>query len=236
MGKEITMNKRIKSIFAVYAIVLVAFCVLYFVIPFPKSGAAWAAFAFAVVSIIGGCGISWYAFKNEGLKSKIYGFPMFRIGFAYTIIQMLFGLIIMIAGSFVTVPVWIPVAVSVVILALTGIGLIGTDNARDIITEQQMATQAAVKQMKMFRLDMQYIVDTCTDPELKKPLEKLADSFRYSDPVSNDELTEIEANLQSQVKNLAALVNTDKEAAQTKITEVSNLLADRNRRCKELKS
>ena len=229
------MSKKIKSIFAVYAIVLAAFCVLYFVIPFPKSGAAWAMFAFSLVAIIGGCGISWYAFKNEGLKSKIYGFPMFKIGFAYTSIQMIFGLAIMIAGSFVEIPVWIPVVVSVIILALTGIGIIGTDNARDIITEQQAQTQASVKQMKMFRLDMQYIVDSCTDAELKKPLEKLADNFKYSDPVSSDELVEIEANLQSQVKKLAALVSTDKEAAKAQITEVSNLLADRNRRCKELK-
>lgn len=230
------MSKKDKSILAVYAIVLVAFCVLYFVIPFPKSGAAWVMFAFTIVAIGVGYGISWYAFKNEGLKSKIYGFPMFRIGFVYTLVQLIFGLIIMIVGSFVTVPIWIPVAVSVVIMALTGIGIIGTDNARDIITEQQVRTQESVKQMKTFRLDMQYIVDSCTDPELKKPLEKLADSFKYSDPVSSGELAGIEENLQTQVKKLAALVTTDKEAAKAQITEVSNLLADRNRRCKELKS
>ena len=88
----------------------------------------------------------------------------------------------------------------------------------------------------MFRLDMQYIVDSCTDPELKKPLEKLADSFKYSDPVSSDDLAGVEENLQTQVKKLAALVNTDKDAARMQITEVFNLLADRNRQCKELKS
>lgn len=230
------MSKKIKSIFAVYAIVLVAFCILFFVIPFPKSGAAWVMFAFSIIAIIGGCGISWYAFKNEGLKSKIYGFPMFKIGFAYTIVQLIFGLIIMIAGSFVEIPTWIPVAVSVVIMALAGIGIIGTDNARDYIIQQQAATQASVKQMKTFRLDMQYIVDSCADPELKKPLEKLADSFKYSDPVSSDDLAGVEENLKTQVKKLAALINTDKDAAKTQITNVSNLLADRNRRCKELKS
>ena len=229
------MNKKMTSIFAVYAIVFVAFCVLFFVIPFPKSGAAWVVFSFSIIAIIGGCGISWYAFKNEGLKSKIYGFPIFKIGFTYTIFQLIFGVIIMVIGSFVEIPIWIPVAVSVVALAMAGIGIIGTDNVRDYITEQQVRTQASVKQMKTFRLDMQYIVDSCTDPELKKPLEKLADNFRYSDPVSSDALAGIEENLQTQVNMLAAMVSTNKEAAKAQIATVSNLLADRNRRCKELK-
>lgn len=229
------MNKKIKSMILIYAIIFIAECVLFLAIPFPKSGAAWLEFVFTLVSICGGCGISWYAFKNEGLKSKIYGFPVFRIGFFYMIVQLIVGWIIAIVGCFVSVPIWVALVASVIIIAVFGIGAIGTDNARDIITEQQEQTRASVKQMKMFRLDIQYIVDICTDNELKKPLEKLAESFKYSDPVTSEELSGIEENLQSQVKALAALVNTDKELAKKKIDEVSVLLADRNRRCKELK-
>lgn len=229
------MSKKMASLLAVYAIVLTTFCMMYFVIPFPKSGAAWVMFAFSIIAIIGGCGISWYAFKNEGLRSKIYGFPVFRVGFIYTMTQLICSIIIMYVGIHMTVPTWIAVAVSIVLLAFAGIGTIYTDNVRDYITGRYSATQTSVKQMKMFHLDMQYIVNSCSDPELKKPLEKLADDFRYSDPVSSNALSEIEENLQTQVKKLATLVNTDKEAAKAQITEVSNLLADRNRWCKELK-
>lgn len=229
------MNKRIKSMILIYAIIFIAECVLFLAIPFPKTGAAWVEFAFTLISVCVGCGISWHAFKNEGLKSKIYGFPMFRIGFIYMIVQLIVGWIIAIVGCFTIVPIWVALVASVIILAFSLISVIGTDNARDIITEQQEQTRASVKQMKMFRLDIQYIVDICADNELKKPLEKLAESFKYSDPVTSDELSGIEENLQSQVKALSALVNTDKELAKKKIDEVSLLLADRNRRCKELK-
>lgn len=229
------MNKRIKSMILIYAIIFIAECVLFLAIPFPKTGAAWVEFAFTLIAICAGCGISWHAFKNEGLKNKIYGFPMFRIGFIYMIVQLIVGWIIAIIGCFTIVPIWIALVASVVILAFSLIGVIGTDNARDIITEQQEQTRASVKQMKRFRLDIQYIVDICADKELKKPLEKLAESFKYSDPVTNEELSGIENNLQREVKNLAALVNTDTEQARKKVEEVSVLLADRNRRCKELK-
>lgn len=229
------MNKKMTSIILVYIILFIAFCTLFLVIPFPKSAAAWVEFVFTLIAICAGGGISWYSFKNKELKSKIYGFPIFRVGFVYMIVQLIVGCVIVIVGCFTEVPIWIAIAVSVIILAIAGIGLIGTDNARDIITEQQAQTQASVKQMKMFRLDMQYIADICADAELKKSLEKLADDFRYSDPVTYEEISGVEENLRSQVKELSTLVNSDKELAKKKIDEISVILADRNRRCKELK-
>lgn len=229
------MNKKIKSLTAVYAIVFIAYCILFFVIPFQKTAAAWVTFVFTVISICGGCGIAIYAFSGEGLKSKIYGFPIFKIGFSYTAAQLAFSAAVMISGFFAAIPLWVSLAVSVVILALTTIGVIGADNARDIISEQEARTRNSTGKMKTFRLDMRYIVDSCGDAELKKPLEKLADSFKYADPVSNEALSDIEDNLRLQVKTLAGLVNTDAQAAAAKIDEISVILADRNRRCKELK-
>lgn len=227
------MNKKMRFLIAVYAIILIAFCVLYLVVPFPKSGAYWIEFAFSVIAICAGCGVSYYALKNDGLK--VYGFPMLNIGFGYTAVQLVFGFVIAIVGFFANVPIWITVVVSVLILALSAIGFIGTDNARDIVEEQEVRDETATKAMKTFRLDTQYIADLCSDAELKKQLEKLAEKFKYSDPVSSDELSDIEDNLRREVKNLAALVNTDNEQAAKKIGEVEMLLADRNRRCKELK-
>lgn len=228
-------NKKTKSLLAVYAIILVMFCVLYLVVPFPKTGAYWVEFVFSLIAVIGGCGISWYAFNNDGIKSKIYGFPVFNLGFAYMAVQLVFGIVIAAVGFAVNVPVWITVVVSALMLGLAAIGIIGADNARDIIEEQENRDEIATKAMKTFRLDIQYIVDLCDDIELKKSLEKLAEQFKYSDPVSSDELTDIEDNLQREVKNLAALVNSDGELAAKKISEIEVLLADRNRRCKEMK-
>ncbi|MBD5129243.1 MAG: SLC45 family MFS transporter [Ruminococcaceae bacterium] len=229
------MNKKMTSLVAVYAIVLVTFCILYLVIPFPKTGAYWIEFVFSIIAVCAGCGIGWYSLKNDGLKSKVYGFPILNIGIAYMAVQLIFAVVIAIVGFFAAVPLWVSIVFSVLILAISAIGFIGADNARDIIEEQESCDEIATKAMKMFRLDTQYIVDLCDDSELKKSLEKLAEQFKYSDPVSSDELADIEENLQSEVKNLAALVNSDRELAAKKISDIMVLLADRNRRCKELK-
>ena len=230
------MNKRTKSSFLVYAIILGVYLVIFLAIPFPKTATTWVCFAFTIVAIIASAGITYYAFsKSDELRSKVYGFPIFRLGLIYCVVQLITGAIICVIGIFIYVPDWIAVVVSVLILALSAIGVIAVDNTSDIITEQEKQTTTSIKKMNSFKLDIQYIVDSCTDDELKKQLQKLSEKFKYSDPVSCDELVDVESQLNLEVKALEALVNSDVPSAKIKAQSVEKLLADRNRRCKEYK-
>lgn len=229
-------DKKTLSILIVFAMILVMFNVVFFAVPFPKTGAAWVEYAFSMLAIIGGAGITYYAFGKGGdLRSKVYGFPVFRMGYIYAAVQLIFGLAVCIVGFFAEVPVWIPLVVSVIILGLSAIGVIAADSARDVIEAQEEQVRAATKTMQTFRLDMQYIADSCKDEALKKKLNSLSEKFRYSDPVSCDELKEQEERLRSEVSELEALVNADTEKAAALAEKIELHLADRNRRCKELK-
>lgn len=229
------MDKKTKSFLMVGLITLILYCILYLLIPFPKTAAYWIEFAFSLIAIAGGFAISQYAVKNDGVKSKFYGFPLLKIGTMYMAIQLILSFIIAVSGFFADVPVWIAVVLSAIILGVSAIGTISIDTARNIIEEQERHDEAVTKIMRTFRLDIQYIVDSCSDTELKKSLEKLAEKFRYSDPVSNEALADVEEKLQQEVKALEETVNKDKELAKKKIDKVTILLADRNRRCKEFK-
>ena len=229
-------DKKTLSFLIVFAIIFVMYNVIFFAVPFPKTGAAWVEYVFSLLAIVGGAGITYYAFGKGGeLKSKVYGFPIFRMGFIYAIVQLILGLVICIIGFFADVPVWIPLVVSVLILGLSAIGVIAADNTRDVIEEQEEQVARATKPMQTFRLDMQYIADSCKDETLKKKLNSLSEKFRYSDPVSCDELKEQEERLRTEVSELEALVNTDTEKAAELAEKIELHLADRNRRCKELK-
>lgn len=229
-------DKKTLSFLIVFAVILVMYNVVFFAVPFPKTGAAWAEYAFSMLAIIGGAGISYYAFSKGGnLKSKVYGFPVFRMGYIYAAVQLIFGIAICIIGFFADVPMWIPLVVSVIILGLSAIGVIAADSARDVIEAQEEQVRTATKPMQTFRLDMQYIADSCKDERLKIKLNSLSEKFRYSDPVSCDELKEQEEKLRSEVSELEALVNADTEKAAELAEKAELHLADRNRRCKELK-
>ena len=229
------MDKKTKSFFAVGAIVLVLYCVLYLLIPFTQTAAYWIEFAFSLIAIVGGFTICQYALKNEGIKSKFYGFPMLRVGAMYMTIQLILSFVIAVIGFFADIPAWIPIILSVIILGVSAIGAIGIETARDIVEEQEHHDEVVTKTMRTFRVDTRYIVDMCSDHELKRDLEKLAERFKYSDPVSNEALVEVEERLKQEVKALEEAVRTDKELAKKKVDEVTVLLANRNRKCKEFK-
>ena len=91
------------------------------------------------------------------------------------------------------------------------------------------------KTVTYFKLNMESVMDFCEDQELRKKLVNLSEKFRYSDPVSCDELEEIEQKITDEIDTLKTLVGTDVDEAAKKITYIENLLADRNRRCKALK-
>ena len=130
------LSKRQQSVVIVYAIATVVFVVLTLAIPFPKPAASWMMFAFTIVSFAGGCGITLFAFsKSAELKSKFYGYPVFRIGFLYTAIQLALAVLVYIVGGFVDVPYWVGLALSVLLMGLAAIGVITTDTARDFVEE-----------------------------------------------------------------------------------------------------
>lgn len=230
------MNKKTISFFAGGIITLMLYCVLYLLIPFPKTAAYWIEFVFSLIAIGGGCVISRYALQNDGIKSKFYGFPLLKIGMLYTLIQVILSFIIALVGFAVEIPLWIPTILSVVILGCSAIGIIGMDNARDIIEEQERHDETVTRTMRTFRLDIRYIVDSCGDTELKKSLDKLAEKFKYSDPVSCDELIDDEEKLQQEIQALGKLINSDKALIEKKISDITALLANRNRKCKEFKN
>ena len=233
----IELNKKAKSAIAVFAIIAFVYAFCFIIIPFPKNAASWISFVFTLISVIAGLGIFTYAFKNgDSLVSKIYGFPIFRIGYLYIAAQFIVGVLICLVAAFVAVPYWVALVLSIILLGLASIGVIATDNTRDIIEEIEEETERVTKATKIFNLDIQAIVDLCTEESVKKELVKLAEAIKYSDPVSSEATEDAENTLFEEISILRELIEVnDTEKSLTQITKVTNLLNERNRICKAFK-
>lgn len=228
------MNKKNKSIIAVYGILALIYLIAFVIIPFPKNAASWISFVFTLISFVLSLGVSLYVFGKDGeMTSNFYGFPIFKIAYMYPLVQFAVGVIICLIAAFVAVPYWIALILSLVILGASAIGVIATDNARDIIEENEAEVERVTKATKMFNLNISSVLDLCTEPSVKKELEKLAEKFRFSDPVSSDATEEIESTIMEKLENLKINItasSSDENIA--KINELKNLLAERNRICK----
>lgn len=229
-------SKKKNSLYIVFGIVAIVYMVSFCVIPFKKRAASWVAFVFGIIAIVGACAIVSYALsKGSELKSKVYGFPIISLGYSFFVAQLALVIIVSVAAAFVPTPVWIPLVISVLLIGLVSIGVIATENARDIIEAQDQNIINTTKQTTLFRLDVDSLLDGCIDADVRKKLEKLAEEFKYSDPVSSDELEGIEQEISNELDDLRVVLSVNEDESKQRIDRIMNLLADRNRRCKAMK-
>lgn len=231
------LNSKAKSVIMVYAIFFVVYVLAFLVIPFKKIAASWISFAFTIIAIVAGLFIFNVAFNTKkAIVSKIYGYPIFRVGVIYTVAQLILGILICATAAFVTVPYWVALILSVILFGATAIGVIITDNTRDMVEQVDDETKSETKNITFFQINISGIVDCCEDVALKAELQKLNDAFRFSDPVSNKFTSDIEEKINSMLSKLKISVEDNNAVEVTDyIKKITNALAERNRICKATK-
>lgn len=221
------MKKKVMA-YSVLGIVFALFNVLAFVIPTEKTATFWIAYAFSVVAFGLQIGIWKLAFNGtDTIKSKFLGIPLISVGFRYLVVQVIVFAIFMI---FPTLPAWIPVVVCSAILGVAAICLIGTETGREEINRIEQKVEQKVFYIKSLQADVELLAEAESDPEIKAELTILAEKIRFSDPMSNNALAEIESEIAYKVKELKTAEN--KLAI---IAAASALVAERNKKAKILK-
>lgn len=225
-------NKNGIRMWIVLAVVLAVYNVLAFAIPFQKNAVFVMSYLFSMIAILAQIYVIRTAFlKGKDVKSKFYGFPIAKLGVFYLAAQLILGFVFM-ALSFL-VPVWLPLILYVILLGAAAVGMIAAEAARDKVTQLETQLVKDTSRMRRMQAKSRELADGSSTPETKKVLTQLAEEFRYSDPVSDDTLTEIEVKLEDCLERLsqaAARQNTAQVLAL--VQETGKALAERNRLCK----
>ena len=215
----------------IIAIALVVFSVIAFAIPFAHTTAFWVAYGFGALAVL----FQLYIFKashagDGDAKSRFYGFPIARLGVYYLAAQLIVSVIEMALAR--VIPTGVAVAINVLLLALAVVGCITVDGMRDEIIRQDGALKRNVGNMRELQSLSSALVGQCGDEALKPMLQKLADEFRYSDPVSSEKTLELEEDMKVQLGDIQqALVEGDTDGAKKLCGKLMGSLAERNRVC-----
>jgi len=223
----------------VLVLILVIFNILYFVIPYPhpSAGLWWLVYAFEMVSHLSLGFVAYDAFSHQGIKSKVYGWPVFKVGLTYAIIQTIVTLIVTIlegvlsAFSKVDVPLWIPAVLGGVLLILAIIGYIGTSEAKDYAEQAEAGNSsrpADTSFIKDLRINFQTLLGSISDEELKKKASAVEEKIRYCDPTSSPSLAEIEEEINRDYVELRdAVSKKDTQGSYDGLDRLSRLLDER---------
>lgn len=210
--------------------VFAAFCVLAFAIPFVKNAVFWLAFVFGAAAIA----VQLYSFpkafgSDESVKSKFYGFPIVNLTVIYLAAQLVLSLLFMALAKWI--PAWAEIVVCTLLLLAALVGFVTADAMREEVEQQDVKIKKEVGNMRTLQSRMRTLA--AMDSGASAQLAKLAEEFRFSDPVSSAATEELEFELTVAVDDIQQAVSDGDDAATIELCRRCSItLAERNRVCR----
>ena len=233
------MKKSISVYSIIWAICLAVFNVIVFVTPnkigevSKFSGSFWVGYIFITVAFVGQLICAFFAFKAKNLKKFFYNIPLISISYGGLVAMLIVGSI------FMTIPVlpeWIAIIICVIIFAFNAIAIIKATAAADIVSgiDEKIKTQTFF--IKSISGDAQSLVGAAKTEALRAEAKKVYEEIRYSDPMANDALAELDNQIERQFNSFSDAVNSeDLEVATELASSLIEMINRRNQKCKLLK-
>lgn len=220
------MKKNSTKGYVILGILFTLVSIIAFAVPTLKTATFWIAYVFTAAAFAAQIIIWRTALGKEALKSKFLGFPVVHIGIVYAIIQTVAFAVFLFAP---TLPVWSAIVVCSIIAGVSAVCMISADAGRNEIERVEAEVQEKVFFIRELQADIELIATTETDADTKA-LIRLAEKIRFSDPMSNEQLMDLENKISTKVLKLKTATNKVEI-----ITELTLLLDERNKKCKILK-
>lgn len=221
------MKKNSTKGYVILGILFTLVSIIAFAVPTLKTATFWIAYVFTAAAFAAQIIIWRTALGKEALKSKFLGFPVVHIGIVYAIIQTVAFAVFLFAP---TLPVWSAIVVCSIIAGVSAVCMISTDAGLNEIERVEAEVQEKVFFIRELQADIELIATTETDADTKAELTRLAEKISFSDPMSNEQLMDLENKISTKVLKLKTATNKVEI-----ITELTLLLDERNKKCKILK-
>lgn len=222
------MKKNSAKGYVILGILFALVSIIAFAVPTAKTATFWIAYVFTAAAFAVQIGIWKSALgKEENLKSKFLGFPVVHIGVVYAVIQVIAFAVFMFVP---TLPAWSAIVVCSAIAGVSAVCMISADAGRNEIERVEAKVQKKVFYIRERQADIELLADNESDAAVKTALTQLAEKIRFSDPMSNEQLADLENKISTKVAELKTVSNKVEI-----ITELNSLLDERNKKCKILK-
>lgn len=166
------------------------------------------------------------ALNQKKLSGTFYRLPLIRLSYVCIVVTTIVAVIAMLAF----VPSWIPLALALLILAIYAFAILKAGAAAALVEGVDKKVETSTRSMKALYAAVAACADRCADPELKKPVQKLADALRYADPVSSEATREAENTLRMYLIDLESAVDSSNaDKVKSACAAMTSALADRNR-------
>ena len=232
------MKKGIKFYLPCWAIALAVFNVITFAVPNTVNVnkftlAFWISYAFITLMFIAQLVCSIVFFKQDNNDKKFLNIPIISLSYTALIVSIIVGAVAMVVPF---IPYWVGIILDVLIVAFYAIAIISSKAAADTIENIDKKVKTQTFFIKSLTVDAESLLNQSKSDETKAIAKKVYEAIRYSDPMSNEALSPVEAQITIKFNEfLNAVIEDNKPLAETLGNELIILVNDRNKKCKILK-
>lgn len=232
---KLTNKGKLLAVFL--AIVFIAYNVVLFVLCgfSGHTGVFWVSWTFMILAFAA-MTFAGVILGKRGmfLRDWLFGFPIVKHSTVYIIVEFIASTVFIILDKII--PFGWAFAAQFIILSVYGVCAVSCFLAKETIDDVHNKISDKTRFLKLLRVDAEMLVEKCSNPELKEQLKTLSEAIRYSDPMSNEALFEMEKEITFTVSECGKSIETgDFEEAEELCKKAVLLLAERNKKCKALK-
>lgn len=190
------LNKHAWILWTISLFITLALALL---IPFVHTAVYWLALGCTGVMFVLCAGTFARAFrKDETLESKLLGFPIFKVGYAALMVQILMGFVLMVLAALC--PIWMAILVEILLFGVAAFSLTAKDAAREALVHFEANAPEKTGAWKAIRARANALAAESGNPEIRR----LAEEIRYADPMPSSMDAEISAQLEMISENANA--------------------------------
>lgn len=233
-------EKLMKNKFLLYFIgwlaVVALFNLIVFITPSEIDGVSkynvmfWVAYAFITVEFLIQLGTSAFVLNAKSSQNALYSIPLHATSYVSLVLMLIVGAVCM---AVITIPDWIGIIACSVVLVIQIIGMISAQFLRGNITATEQRVKQDTMLIRMLTAEAQSLTAVTGDANMAKCVNAVYEAFRYSDPMSNYGLQQIENNIMAKFNVFATCVRTnDVMGADMSSKELLAMISERNMKCK----
>jgi len=226
MNKALNYKNHILAAI-IYAAIFAIYNVLVFVIFDNYNAVFWISYVFMTISFISNIAVVMVSSKARDVEAVFMGIPLLSFSVFHVVAELFASTVLIIFRS--TVSIKITLAVQIVLLLLFVVFAAVALLSKNVVTNINETVRVNSTNIKSLAVDVKLLEDDCTDSELKHTLHKLYEAVYYSDPMTNENVAQLDDMIKSKINELKYLChNNDKNEAIQVCLKLQTYIKERN--------
>ena len=221
--------KQYMNVAVVYAAIFAIYNIIVLLAFENKNNIFWISYSFMCIAFIVNITVTLYSFKSLKVEAVFMGIPLLSLSVFYFFGELFISFVFMLFKAYAGVK--LTVAIQTIYMLLFVIAAAMALLGKDAVESINKNVETNVKTIKLLSVDVSMLEQQCLDSELKAELHKVSEAIKYSDPMTNEYVADLDELIHGMVKELKYQCNSNnKNEAMQLCYKLSSIIAERNQK------